>query len=181
MNAMQRTLTLAPALALALVLGACGSDGVTPPTPVPSPTPAPVRTVILTGTLALPPLTIDVEPFTTPSTGTLDITVDWTFPASPIGVYVVRGECNLDQFNARACNFLTRSETTLKPRTITLPSFAAGSYSLIIGNFAEVDESLSLQVGLTTGGGVSSADTANAAGERPDPRFSAKLKGMVAH
>jgi hypothetical protein len=179
MNAMNRTLRLASGLALAVILGACGSDDPTPPTPVTTPTPAPMRTIILSGSGSLPARTIDVEPFTTAATGTLDITVDWTFPASPFGVYVVRGECNLDQFNARACNFLTRSETGQKPRMITLPSFAAGSYFLLIGNFSEVDESFSLQVGLTTGGGVSSADTANAAAERPDGRFAGKLKGMV--
>jgi hypothetical protein len=73
--------------------------------------------------------------------------VDWTFAASVIGVYVVpAGTCTLDQFNARTCNFLVRSETTTKPRKLSTSNFAAGSYTLLIANFATQDESLSLQL-----------------------------------
>jgi hypothetical protein len=128
-----------------------------------------VRTILLTGSLALPSSTVDAEPFGVPSTGTLDVTVDWTFPASPIGVYVVRGGCDLDQFNARSCNFLTRSESGAKPRTLSLPNVTAGDYFLLIANFADEDESLSLQIGHTTGGGASAARAgSDAARDRED-------------
>jgi hypothetical protein len=179
MNAMNGTATCAAGLGLALLLGACGSDGVVRPTPA-SPTPAPaVRTVLLTGSLALPSRTMDVEPFATPGAGTLDVTVDWTFPASPIGVYVVRGACDLDQFNARACNFLTRSETGQKPRTLTLPGVAAGDYFLLVANFSDEGESVALQIGHTTGGGAASAASDVAEGRAADPRFTRRLEALV--
>jgi hypothetical protein len=52
---------------------------------------------VFQGSGSLPPLTIDEERFTTRATSRVDVTVDWTFPASVIGVYVVQGGCTLDQ------------------------------------------------------------------------------------
>ena len=167
MTAIRRTLSVAAGLALAAALAGCGGGGnpVQPPTPSPPPTPT-ARTIILSGSLSLPSRTIDVEPFGVPSPGTVDITVDWTFAASPIGVYVIRGACDLDRFNARTCDFVTRSEGGQKPRVITLPGVAAGSYSLLVANFSSGDESLSLQIGHTSGGTASTAraDSAGADG-----------------
>ncbi|HVR70647.1 MAG TPA: hypothetical protein VMT87_07350 [Vicinamibacteria bacterium] len=138
-----------------------------------------MRTVILAGSFSLPALTVANAAFAAPSTGTVDITVDWTFPASPIGVYVVRGACALDQFNARACDFLTRSESGQKPRTITLPNVAAGSYVLMLANFGEEDESLSILIGHTTGGGASSARDDGGGVRDRDPRFSRAVESLV--
>jgi hypothetical protein len=179
MNVIGRTLTLAPGLALVLIVAACGS-GVTEPDPIRSPTPTPiVRTVILTGSVALPSRTVDVEPFSVSSPGTVDITVDWTYSASPIGVYVVRGVCDLDQFNARACDFLTRSETRQKPRLITLPNVAAGNYFLLLANFADDSESLSMQVGHSTGGAASSTRAESAGAHDGDARFSRAINALT--
>ncbi len=62
----------------------------------------------------------------------------------------VQGACNLQQFNARSCNFLLRSDTGPKPRRVSAPNVAAGSYSLLIGNFGSQNESVSTQVVLSS-------------------------------
>jgi hypothetical protein len=89
-------------------------------------------------------------PFSTSTPGHLDVTVDWTFPASPIGVYIVQGACNLEQFNARTCNFLLRSESGPKPRRASTSNVAAGSYTLLIANFASQQESVAVQLVLSS-------------------------------
>jgi hypothetical protein len=98
---------------------------------------------------AVPSVTLASVPFSVNTAGRLDVTVDWTFPASPIGVYVVTaGSCSLDQFNAQTCSFLTRSETTTKPRKVSV-AIAAGNYELLLANAGQ-DESLSVQVVLSS-------------------------------
>jgi hypothetical protein len=189
MNAFPRLLALAVSGALVLTLGGCGGDSDDnddcarnpsgPGCVRPSPSPAAVRTVLLTGSLALPSSTVDVEPFAVPAAGALDITVDWTFPASPIGVYVVRGACDLDRFNDRTCDFLTRSETGAKPRVLSLPNVAAGDYFLLIANFADEDESLSLQIGHTTGGSASAAQATGDAGRGDDHQPRRTVKALA--
>ena len=178
MNAIRRTATLMAGLVLTVMLGGCGSGGpTTVSSPTPPPPPPPTRSVIQGGAGVLPTRTIVRNIFTTPSNGTLDITVDWTIASSPIGVYVVRQACTLDQFNARACNFVIMSEITQKPRKITLPSFGAGTYELLIANFAAVDESVSYEIGLTTGAGASAAATGRSAAR--DPRIEGALKNAL--
>jgi hypothetical protein len=92
-------------------------------------------------------------PFTTSVSGRLDVTVDWTFPSSQIGIYVVpANSCAPNQLDARACNFLIRSEpTTAKPRRVSATNVAPASYELLIANFTDRDESVAAQVVLSTG------------------------------
>ena len=145
----------ATALALLVLAAGCGGDSDSPTvTPVPSPTPVPCSQASVLGPLqgSIPSLFVVKESFATSSAGRVDVFVDWTFADSPIGVYVVLGNCDLDQFNARSCNFLLRSEPPgTKPRRVSVPNMAAGTYDLLIANFADVDESASTQVFLSTG------------------------------
>jgi hypothetical protein len=105
---------------------------------------------VFQGGTAFPPSTLDLESFSTSTTGRLDVTLDWTLPASPFGVYVVQGACNLQQFNARTCNFILRSDSGPKPRKVSASNVAAGSYSLLIANFSSQNESVSTQVVLSS-------------------------------
>jgi hypothetical protein len=92
-------------------------------------------------------------PFTTSAAGTIDITVDWTIPADGIHVFLSANECSLDEVNNGTCRFLTESPpSSVKPRVLTLTGAAAGAYTLYIGNRGPAEESVSWQVGLTTGG-----------------------------
>jgi hypothetical protein len=102
---------------------------------------------------SIPSNVLDTESFTTNSGGRLDVVLDWTFADSQMGVYVVQGSCNLDQFNSRTCNFLIRSEPPgPKPRKVTASNVSPGTYGLLIGNFSDVDESASTQVFVSSAG-----------------------------
>jgi hypothetical protein len=81
------------------------------------------------------------------------MTVDWTNASSPIGVYLTPvNTCNLEEFNARTCTFIVRSEPSgQKPRKISTPNFAAGNYRWLIANYSDTDESISYQFVLSKG------------------------------
>ena len=73
-----------------------------------------------------------------------------------IGVYLVPANtCYLAEFNARACDFVVRSEPALtKPRKISTPNVAAGNYRWIVSNFNDdTDELFSYQIVLSKGTG----------------------------
>jgi len=137
-------------LLMALLLPACGSSSSTPTTPTPTPTPCTQTNVLQVGG-SVPTASLGRAPFSVSTAGRLDITVDWTFAASPISVYLVTaGACSIDQFNAQTCTFLARSETTTKPRKISVANTAAGNYELLVANFGTQDESISGQVVLSS-------------------------------
>ena len=104
------------------------------------------------------------DDFSVPDSGRLDVTLDWTAASSSIGFYLVPANtCTLEEFNARSCNFLVRSEpSATKPKKISTPNFTAGNYRWMIGNFSTDQESVSLQVVLQKGTGC-----APLAGGRP--------------
>jgi hypothetical protein len=85
--------------------------------------------------------------------GRLDMTLDWTFPASPMGLYLVPAStCSLAEFNARTCNFLVRSEPPgAKPRKASSTNLSAGNYRYLVANFGTNQESAALQLVLSKG------------------------------
>ncbi len=95
------------------------------------------------------------DDFSVPDSGRLDVTLDWTVAASPIGFYLVPANtCTLEEFNARSCTFVIRSEpSATKPKKISTPNFTAGNYRWIIGNFSTEQESVSLAIVLQKGTG----------------------------
>jgi hypothetical protein len=134
-----------------LLLPGCGGDSTptTPATPAPTPTPCTQSTVLQVNG-AVPAFAGGSVQFTTTAAGRLDITVDWTFAATPLGVYLFNADsCSEDQF-PDACTFLIRSETTVKPRKVSLPNAAARSYELLVVNYSDTDESVSGQVVLSS-------------------------------
>lgn len=148
------------ALTLAALLGACGSGSSSGPTgPIlPTPSPAPVSTVISQGSGSVPSKNVGPVTFTTTATGTLGVTVDWTFASNDVDIFIVRGTapCTLTSFNNRTCGFIATSEsTTQKPEKLSINNLAAGAYTLYVGNFGSSDESVAWQIVLTTGAGTS--------------------------
>jgi hypothetical protein len=141
-------------LLMALFLPACGGSGPTMVTPTPTPTPC-TQTTLATGAGPIAAKHVGQQSITTSTTGRVDLTVDWTFPASLIGVYLVpQGNCTtIDQFNARTCNFLIRSEPPgVKPRIVSAPNVAPGTYLVLAANFSAQDESVSLLAVLSSSG-----------------------------
>ncbi|PYQ40706.1 MAG: hypothetical protein DMF77_17785 [Acidobacteria bacterium] len=91
--------------------------------------------------------------FTTTAAGSVGITVDWTFATNDVDIFLARGSepCTLQTFNDRSCGFIATEESfSMKPEKLTIPSLAAGTYSLYIANFGDTDESVAWQVTLTS-------------------------------
>jgi len=147
-----RNLRWTVGLIMALLLPACGgsSSPTTPATPAPTPNPC-TQTTLVQVDGAVAARTLGRVPFSATAAGRLDVTVDWTFATSPIGIYVVSaGTCTIAQFNADTCAYLARSETTVKPRKFSVANVTAGNYELMAANFSDVDESISGQVVLSS-------------------------------
>ena len=139
--------------AFVVSMAGCGGGGndITPATPVPTPTPC-TQTTLVQESGGVPGLTLVYDDFSVPDSGRLDVTMDWTNASSQLGFYLVPANtCTLDEFNARTCNFLIRSETTVKPRKISTPNFTAGNYRWIVANYSDPQESVSLQIVLSKG------------------------------
>lgn len=145
----RKLLAVSAGLVLAAMLPSCSDSSSPTPvsTPPPTTTPPCTQSVLFQGSGELPSLTLVPVPFTTTATARVDATIDWTFADSSIGVWLVSANtCNIDQFNARSCNFLIRSESGGKPRKVSAANVAAGAYELLIGNFGSQDESGTAQV-----------------------------------
>ncbi len=171
---------LVGALALAAAalawLGGCGDGGTTPPTPVPTPTPAPVRAVVAQGSFRISEPGSDHTHYNdasinTAATGTLDITVDWTYPTNTLWMYVAEGNCtdfsNLDCPGGPTCGCrfsVTSQVETPKPRVLTAANASPGVRTLIVWNLGPKEESVSYQAVLTTtvAGVAASASTPTA-------------------
>lgn len=174
MRRLDRTLGTVFLAAGAAILPACGGNGgggsVTGPSSLPTPPPI-MQTVVAQGSASgLQLFNVYVAPtFTTTRTGRLDVTVDWTFARNDVDAHLARGACEFIQFILGACEIVAFSEsTTAKPERLTVPSAAAGVYTLLIPNFGPGRESISYQVVLTTGGGAASGSAAQAATPSPE-------------
>ena len=143
-------------LLLACVLAwGCGGGGGGTPLP-----PAPVRTMIQQGNFTLAsladaqdaglPLDAGRTDFSTSGTGTLEVTVNWTFSSNAVGFGIYQGSCSFNSWYANACNQVAiRTLTNAKPATLTQPSLPAGAYTLIIANGGPGAESGTYQIFLT--------------------------------
>lgn len=155
------------ALALAVVLPACGGGGGggNPNQPPVTQPPAPVRSLVVQGNFNLVSLTdasrggflVDYvrHEFTTSGTGLLEVNADWTFANSQIGIVVGRGACSFAQIDA-ALNGSTTScpeagggIATSRPGRVTINNLAQGTYTLVILNLNDRAESGNYQVYLT--------------------------------
>jgi hypothetical protein len=161
MNAMQKSVTLACALALAMTFGACGGDGencATNPNgpscpPPPPPPPPPLETVVIFGDNGpIPAETVGYIEFHIPSAGTVDATVDWTFASSMVAIALTTSACN--DFEAAffsSCSHIgsPNINRTQKPKTLSGSVTQATAARLWVLNLATVDESVAVHVTLT--------------------------------
>lgn len=95
--------------------------------------------------------------------GTLEATVDYTSAASQVAVWIARGKCTFEQFDAEQCSFAALSMSGDKPRRVTATGAEKGEYTLITGNFGPIEERVSFRVVLTSVGSMSSDSQAGPA------------------
>jgi hypothetical protein len=162
-------------------LAACGGGTPTSnPTPSPSPTPC-TQSIVAQDSGGLPARSVAFNDFSVPDSGRLDVTMDWTLASSNVGFYLVPANTctTIAEFNNRTCNFLVRSEPPgAKPRKISTPNFSAGNYRWLVANFADVQESLSLQIVLSKGSCAALVGTPPGAAER-EPGALPALEDMI--
>lgn len=175
----RRILTLGLGLGIVLALGSCGSDGpncaanptaagCTPPTTT-LPTPRPPF-VLDSGSGTLEFLTALFRPLATTETGSLEVTVDWTFAANDVDVFIARGNCSFDQFVNEQCTIgAAATSTTTKPERARLANQPAGTYTVVVANFGPGDESIAYQVVFTPGTSSSSSAHSPASGRIAKP------------
>jgi hypothetical protein len=167
--------------AAALVLPSCGDKPCSSnptgascaPSPTPPPPPAQVTRVVSEGNAPMRSKFVAPVVFTTTASGAVAVTVDWTFATNDVDIFLARGSepCTLQTFNDRSCGFIATEESfSMKPEKLTVPSLAAGTYSLYIANFGDTDESVAWQFTLTS----ASASSASAATKATVQRSAAK-------
>jgi hypothetical protein len=162
-----RAFRTAAGLALVIALGACGGGSEPPSQPViPPTTTLPPASVVSQGSDTLEAGFVgQVSPFTTTRTGTIEVTVDWTFATNDVDIALTRGVCTPQQFLDLQCNIATFSDSvTAKPERIRLASSAAGTYTIILANAGPEHESLSWQAVLTPTIASSSVDAGSEKG-----------------
>jgi len=151
-------------------LAACGGSGNpdAPSTPAPTPVPTPPPPVVVSQIqgYSLRAGFVSFANFSTTSVGTLEATVDWTFPANDLDVYLTPGTCTFAQLTANQCTTVAFSESvTAKPERVRATNVAVGAYTIWVANAGPGDETLSYQVvfsGNATGGGAPGAASQSA-------------------
>ncbi|HUL76916.1 MAG TPA: hypothetical protein VL691_06600 [Vicinamibacteria bacterium] len=154
------------AAGLGLALLACGDSGsvtATPtptPTPAPTPTPTPATTIIqgqepLSAPVAVGGSRVVKWDLTTPSDGTLDVTISYVYDNSKIHVWVTDRVCSQNQFANDECTYLIRSIDGPRPRTAEAAGVKAGTYSLFVANDGPNDEQIGYLVTLTSSASAS--------------------------
>ena len=148
------------ALALAVVLPACGGGGGgTTPSTLP-PTPTTTRTQIAGGNFSVVgtdeanaagfSLDVAAGPVSVSGTGTVEIVADWTFASNDVDIFWFAGTCTSIQAVRGQCTILAAAQSpTQKPERLTITNVGAGTYSVGIANFGRTAESGNYQVFLT--------------------------------
>ena len=130
-------------------------------------------TNVVTDSGGIDATTVVFNDFSVPDGGRLDVTLDWTNAASPIGFYLVPANTctTAADFNARNCSFLIRYEpSSAKPIKISKSSFSAGNYRWLIANYAKEQESVSLGIVLNKGTGCPALPGATVAAAAAEQR-----------
>jgi hypothetical protein len=145
-----------------LVLAACESS--TPTAPGGLAQAANAR-VVLEGSESLAVDFAFLRLFTTDRSGIIDATVDYTRAASQIIIWIAKGQCTGEQFEAERCTYVATSFAGEKPRKVSVTGAAAGEYTLIVGNLGPDDEQVSFRTVLTsTGASASQSVTTSSPG-----------------
>lgn len=170
----KRSLTYLVGVVLVVSLAACGGTSPEPrppgPSEVPPPPPPPVVVSQMTGVF-LEAEVLGKALFTTSQAGSLEVTLDWTFPENDLDPIMVKGDCSHDDFLAQRCETIGFSSSdTAKPEVAT-GTAEAGTHTFFVANFGPGDETLSYQIVLTPNASASA---------RPREVFEGVLKDQPA-
>jgi hypothetical protein len=153
---MSKKIDTAAVLAAVLTLAACGGGGSSPAAPTaaaPAPAPAPVTTVLHQSSYRIAAEDGGYIDVAIPRTGTIAATVDWTFASSPVWVALTPDTCG-DPVSAffDSCSNIAPSSLfeRNKPKTLRGPVTQGTRARLWVLNLADVDESIAVQVTLTS-------------------------------
>jgi len=138
------------------------------PTPVSTPGPGQTTVTVLEGSLQLPAGYVAIfDPFTLPQAGSVDFSADWVSPLNDIDIALANGACTSSQLSAGACTFAGLEESaTLKPEQMTL-ALTAGSYTPLLGNFSNGDDTIAYKIVFTPNTSASLSDLRALAAARP--------------
>ena len=138
----------------------------------------PISVVLDKGEGQLPAQVALFRLLATTETGAFDATVDWTFAANDIDVFLARGTCTFEQFVDDKCTVAAMTtSTTAKPEKLRLANQPAGTYTLVVANFGPGDESIAYQVVFTPGTAAAAASRDSTGGGLDKARR--LLRGIV--
>jgi hypothetical protein len=144
-----RVLLSTGVLTLLLLGPGCGG-GVTDPDPDTGGQPK--RSVISEHGWGLEPFDADAVDITLTGagTGTLDATVEWTFAANDVDLYVTATACTAEMFANDRCAFKAKADSsTTKPERVSFGVSAGDTYRFWIVNYGPQRESGTFVAGLT--------------------------------
>lgn len=158
MNTSHARLRLAAGLALAALLPACGGGSTNPDPPVtPTATPAPTTTVIFQS--AFPPLEefgYAVGDFAIPNSGSVRVTMDWTFASNDMDIIIFSGttctdfEAYFTAGSAPGCTVLGQDlDAVRKPAVVNFNVTQAQNARIFLFNLGPTSESGVVQITLT--------------------------------
>ena len=130
-----------PAAALALLIGACGSNDTTTPTTTPSGSDVPRTTETFTGTLT--PRSAMWHPFTVQVAGTIDVTLTSLSPVSTLTVGVGVGITPTNGCDVQAWN---NAATT---GTILTSAINPGTFCVTVYDMGSVTDAVTYTVAVT--------------------------------
>ena len=164
---------------LLLALFACGDDSspTSAATPVPTPSSgsatAPPASLVVQGEEDLAPPTgkgsrVTKWDFTTPVSGTVEVTIGYQYDTSRVLVWVTDRVCNYWQFQRDECFYLAKSIEGPRPRALTVSGVKSGTYTLFVSNDGPYVEHIGYKVTLLpSSNGDSRLEAGSAARQAP--------------
>lgn len=148
---MNSRVVLALAAAAAPFLHGCGASSILPSTSTSTHTPT--RSVVLqTGWELAAGRFNGYEATFSGGTvsATVDVTVQWTYAANDVDVFVTTAACSADAFAAGGCSYVAKADgTAAKPEHLSFALTASGTYRVYVANFGPDQESGTLEIGIT--------------------------------
>ncbi len=143
--------------------GCGGSSGPSAPTAVATPTPAPTPAppvVLLQGNFALEADFFAIlRTVTASSSGSLEMTTDWTFAKNDVDIALARGNCTIAMIEADTCDIVGFTESlTAKPERLRI-NVTAGVYTPLVVNWGPDDESGAVQIVFTANATAAAASS----------------------